>query len=77
MFVEGLHLLASFITGLQNELNNGNSVDAYSEHPFRISGRIPFSAFPSAYLKKILYSDFKKAGWLSCNIYFVMWQLSL
>ena len=32
MFVEGLHLLASFLRGLQNELNNYNSVDAYSEH---------------------------------------------
>jgi hypothetical protein len=32
MFVEGLHLLASFLTGQQNELNNLNSVDANSEH---------------------------------------------
>jgi hypothetical protein len=32
MYVEGLHFLASFLADLQNEFNNGNSVDAYSEH---------------------------------------------
>jgi len=48
--VESLHLLASFLRGLQNELNKGNSVDAYSEQTlsnfrqstdFRVSFSLP------------------------------------
>jgi len=48
MCVEGLHLFANFLRSMQNELNNGKSVDAYSEHTLLSFGhsndfRISFS----------------------------------
>jgi len=63
---------------MQNELNNGKSVDAYSEHTLSNFGQsTDFRVSFSLSEKKILYSDFKKVRRLSCNIYFVMWQLLL